>query len=49
MSINSIRKRLAATERKKSVGPGGIPGEILLRRGNHDSIPLEIAGYNDEQ
>ena len=29
ISINIIRKRLSAITRKKSVGPDGIPGEIL--------------------
>jgi hypothetical protein len=29
ISINIIRKRLSTMGRKKSVGPGGIPGGIL--------------------
>ena len=47
ISANVTRKRLSAIGRKKSVGPDGIPGEV--RRGSHDSIPREIAGYKDEQ
>jgi hypothetical protein len=33
---------------KKSVGTDGIPGEILVWWGSHDSITSEIAGYYDE-
>jgi hypothetical protein len=38
VSINCIRKRLAAIGRKKSVGPDGIPGEIL-KLGGEAMIP----------
>jgi hypothetical protein len=38
VSRNSIRKRLAAIGRKKSVGPNGIPGEIL-KLGGEAMIP----------
>ena len=38
ISINFIRKRLSAIGRKKSVGPDGIPGEIL-KLGGEAMIP----------
>jgi uncharacterized protein (UPF0248 family) len=38
VSINSIRKRLAAIGRKKSVGPDGILGEIV-KLGGETMIP----------
>jgi hypothetical protein len=38
VSINSIRKRLAAIGRKKSVGPDGVPGEIF-KLGGETMIP----------
>jgi hypothetical protein len=38
VSVNSIIKRLAAIGRKKSVGPDGIPGEIL-KLGGETMIP----------
>ena len=50
VNISIIRKRLSTIGRKKSVGPDGIPGEILkVRQGSHDSIPHKAAGYYDEQ
>jgi hypothetical protein len=45
VSTNSIRKRLSAIGRKKSVGPDGIPGQILKL----DPIPHKTAGSNNEQ
>ena len=38
ISINIIRKRLSAIRRKKSIGPDGIPGEIL-KLGGEAMIP----------
>jgi hypothetical protein len=50
-SINSIRKRLFSSSREKEIlRPGWHSwGNFKLRRGSHDSISREIAGYNDEQ
>jgi hypothetical protein len=49
--INIIRKRLSATGKKKSVGPNGIPGQIL-KLGGEAMIPylarlLEITMNNN--
>ena len=41
ISINIIRKRLSAITRKKSVGPDGIPGEIL-KLGREAIIPYLV-------
>ena len=38
ISINILRKRLSAIGRKKSVGPDGIPGE-MLKLGREAMIP----------
>jgi len=38
ISINNVRKHLSAIGRKKSVGPDGIPGEIL-KLGGEAMIP----------
>jgi hypothetical protein len=51
VNINIIRKRLSTIGRKKSVGPDGIPGEIL-KLGGEAMIPylarlLDITMNND--
>ena len=51
ISVNIIRKRLSAIGRKNSVGPDGIPGEIL-KLGREAMIPylarlLDIAMNNN--
>ena len=38
-SINIITKRLSSIGRKKSFGPGGIPGEILKKLGGEAMMP----------
>jgi len=38
ISINIIREQLSAIRRKKSIGPDGIPGEIL-KLGEEAMIP----------
>ena len=45
ISINIIRKRLSASGRKKSVGPDGIPGEILKLR--EEAMSLYLARLLD--
>jgi hypothetical protein len=38
VNINTLRKRLAAIGRKKSIGPDGVPG-VILKLGGEAMIP----------
>ena len=41
INIKMIRKRLAAIGRNKSIGSGGVPGEVIKRAG------CAVAGLNN--
>jgi hypothetical protein len=49
ISINIIRKRLSTIGKKKCQTRWHTWGNFKVRRGSHDSLPREIAGYYKEK